>query len=95
VHAYDPEGMEAARELLGAVTYGKDPYEIAAGADAIVIVTEWDEFRALDFKRLKSIMAKPVIIDLRNIYNAVEIVRKEFEYVGVGKKSSKINIPAT
>jgi len=95
VHAYDPEGMDAARELLGAVTYGKDPYEIAAGADAIVIVTEWDEFRALDFKRLKSIMAKPVIIDLRNIYNAVEIVRKEFEYVGVGKKSSKINIPAT
>jgi UDPglucose 6-dehydrogenase len=87
VHAYDPEGMDAAREMLGAVTYGKDPYEIAEGADAIVIVTEWDEFRALDFRRLKSIMAKPVIVDLRNIYNSMEIVRKEFSYFGVGKKS--------
>lgn len=86
VHAYDPEGMAAARELLGSVTYGKDPYEIAHGADAIVIVTEWDEFRALDFKRLKAIMAKPVIVDLRNIYNSVEIVRQEFAYFGVGKR---------
>jgi UDPglucose 6-dehydrogenase len=91
VHAYDPEGMQAARDLLGAVTYGRDPYEIAQGADAIVIVTEWDEFRALDFKRLKSIMAKPVIVDLRNIYNSVEIVRQEFSYFSVGKRRGAIN----
>jgi UDPglucose 6-dehydrogenase len=91
VHAYDPEGMEAAREMLGAVTYGKDPYEIASGADAIVIVTEWDEFRALDFKRLKSIMANPVIVDLRNIYNSLEIVKQEFSYFGVGKRRNVVN----
>jgi UDPglucose 6-dehydrogenase len=91
VHAYDPEGMEAAREMLGAVTYGKDAYEIANGADAIVIVTEWDEFRALDFKRLKAIMTKPVIVDLRNIYNSVEIVRQEFAYFGIGKRRPALN----
>jgi UDPglucose 6-dehydrogenase len=94
VHAYDPEGMEAARDMLGAVTYGKDPYEIANGADAVVIVTEWDEFRALDFKRLKAIMNKAVVVDLRNIYNSVEIVRKEFAYFGVGKKRKSAPVGA-
>ncbi|NLS06473.1 UDP-glucose/GDP-mannose dehydrogenase family protein [Rhizobium sp. P32RR-XVIII] len=89
VHAYDPEGMEAAKEMLGPVTYGKDPYEIAEGADAIVIVTEWDEFRALDFKRLKTTMKNPVIVDLRNIYPVGEITRHGFSYFAVGKKTEK------
>jgi UDPglucose 6-dehydrogenase len=89
VHAYDPEGMEAARDMLGPVTYGKDPYEIADGADAIVIVTEWDEFRALDFKRLKATMKNPVIVDLRNVYPANEVTRHGFSYFAVGKKPEK------
>jgi UDPglucose 6-dehydrogenase len=86
VHAYDPEGMDAAKDMLGAVTFGKDPYEISADADAIVIVTEWDEFRALDFKRLKSIMKTPTIVDLRNIYSNAEAARQEFDYYPIGKK---------
>ncbi|PZM15559.1 UDP-glucose dehydrogenase family protein [Rhizobium tubonense] len=86
VHAYDPEGMEAAREMLGAVVYGGDPYEIAENADAVVIVTEWDEFRALDFKRLKLSMNEPVVVDLRNIYPASEVSKHGFSYFSVGKK---------
>jgi UDPglucose 6-dehydrogenase len=86
VHAYDPEGMEAARAMLGAVTYGKDPYEIADGADAVVLVTEWDEFRALDFRRLKATMANALVVDLRNVYSEGEIVRNGFAYVGIGKR---------
>ncbi|MGO4355702.1 UDP-glucose/GDP-mannose dehydrogenase family protein [Rhizobium sp. RAF36] len=89
VHAYDPEGMEDAKGMLGPVTYGKDPYEIAEGADAIVIVTEWDEFRALDFKRLKTTVKTPTIVDLRNIYPAAEVSRHGFSYFAVGKKSEK------
>lgn len=89
VHTYDPEGMNAAKDMLGPVTYGKDPYEIAANADAIVIVTEWDAFRALDLKRLKAVMKKPVIVDLRNIYPASEVTKHGFSYFAIGKKPEK------
>ncbi|KQV83787.1 UDP-glucose/GDP-mannose dehydrogenase family protein [Rhizobium sp. Root1220] len=89
VHAYDPEGMEMAKEVLGHIAYGKDPYEIAEGADAIVIVTEWDEFRALDFKRLKSTVKNPTIVDLRNIYPVAEVTKHGFNYFAVGKKVEK------
>ncbi|WP_137135042.1 UDP-glucose/GDP-mannose dehydrogenase family protein [Rhizobium sp. FKY42] len=85
VNAYDPEGMEAARELLPNVTLGDSPYDIAAGADALVLVTEWDEFRALDLRRLKPIMKAPVLVDLRNVYPADEVHRYGFEYHGVGR----------
>ncbi|MBB3310286.1 UDPglucose 6-dehydrogenase [Rhizobium sp. BK196] len=89
VHAYDPEGMEAAKDMLGPVTYGNDPYEIAADADAIVIVTEWDEFRALDLKRLKTVMKSPIIVDLRNIYPVSEVTKHGFGYFAIGKKPEK------
>ncbi|MBW9055961.1 UDP-glucose dehydrogenase family protein [Rhizobium mesosinicum] len=89
VHAYDPEGMEAAKDMLGPVTYGNDPYEIAADADAIVIVTEWDEFRALDLKRLKTVMKNPIIVDLRNIYPVSEVTKHGFGYFAIGKKPEK------
>ena len=85
VHAYDPEGMEAAKAFLKDVTYGSSAYDIAEGADALVIVTEWDVFRALDFRRLKDIMRKPVVVDLRNIYTGDDLVRSGFSYVGVGR----------
>ncbi|KRB61921.1 UDP-glucose 6-dehydrogenase [Rhizobium sp. Root708] len=89
VHVYDPEGMDAAKDLLGPVTYGSDAYEIAEGADAVVLITEWDQFRALDFKRLKGLVRTPVLVDLRNIYPTAEVTRHGFSYFAVGKKSEK------
>ncbi|MDP9814008.1 nucleotide sugar dehydrogenase [Rhizobium tibeticum] len=89
VHAYDPEGMEMAKEVIGPTTYGNDPYEIAEGADAIVIVTEWDEFRALDLKRMKSLVKTPTIVDLRNIYPVAEVTKHGFSYFAIGKKNEK------
>jgi UDPglucose 6-dehydrogenase len=85
VHAYDPEGMEAAKALLNDVNYGANAYDIAEDADALVIVTEWDVFRALDFRRLKDIMRNPVVVDLHNIYNGSELVQNGFSYVGIGR----------
>jgi UDPglucose 6-dehydrogenase len=85
VRAYDPAGEEAARPLLDNVVLSDDPYQAAEGADALVIVTEWDAFRALDLPRLKSIMAQPVLVDLRNIYRPEEAVRHGFRYAGVGR----------
>src|SRR5499433_2559747 len=85
VRAYDPAGMEQARALLGDVTYCDDAYACAEGADALVIVTEWEQFRALDLARLKQVMARPVVVDLRNIYRPDELARHGFSYVGVGR----------
>jgi UDPglucose 6-dehydrogenase len=85
VRAYDPAGMENARALLGEVTYCEDAYACAEGADALVIVTEWEQFRALDLPRLKQTMARPAIVDLRNIYRRDEMARHGFTYVGVGQ----------
>jgi UDPglucose 6-dehydrogenase len=89
VHVFDPEGMTAARDVLGPVTYGENPYEIANDADALVIVTEWDEFRALDFRRLKAEMHDPVVVDLRNIYNATEMANRGFRYFCIGKPAAE------
>ncbi len=89
VHVFDPEGMDAAKAVLGPVTYGKNPYEIAAGAEAIVVVTEWDEFRALDFRRLKQEMKAPVIVDLRNIYKPEEMEKYGFSHFPIGKRTAK------
>ncbi|MBO9099392.1 UDP-glucose/GDP-mannose dehydrogenase family protein, partial [Rhizobium sp. L58/93] len=68
VVGYDPEGMDNARGLIEGMTFAADAYTAAEGADALVIVTEWNQFRALDFARLKRVMAAPVLVDLRNIY---------------------------
>jgi UDPglucose 6-dehydrogenase len=85
VCAYDPEGMSNAREMLDGIDYAEDPYACAKGADALVIVTEWDAFRALDLERIKRAMAALVLIDLRNIYDPKEISRHGFNYVSVGR----------
>ncbi|OQW78244.1 MAG: UDP-glucose 6-dehydrogenase [Proteobacteria bacterium ST_bin14] len=85
IRAYDPEGMEAAQAMMPQVTYCRDAYEAAAGADAIAIVTEWDIFRALDLKRLAAAMAAPVMVDLRNIYPLEEAARAGFVYSSVGR----------
>ncbi|WP_375391625.1 UDP-glucose dehydrogenase family protein [uncultured Sphingomonas sp.] len=85
VRAYDPEGMEAARALLPDLTYCRDAYEAADGADAVVIVTEWDAFRALDLDRLKGAMQAPVLVDLRNIYRREAVEAAGFRYTAVGR----------
>ncbi len=82
--AYDPEGMEQARPLLQGVAYAEDAYACAEGADALVIVTEWNAFRALDLARLKALMAAPVLVDLRNVYAPAEVERHGFDYSGIG-----------
>jgi UDPglucose 6-dehydrogenase len=85
IRAYDPEGMEAAAGLMQDVAFCTDAYDAAQGADAVVIVTEWDAFRALDLKRLGVAMAGKVLVDLRNIYSAAEAERAGFAYTGVGR----------
>jgi UDPglucose 6-dehydrogenase len=85
VRVFDPQGTEAARALLHDVEYASDPYACARGADALAIITEWDAFRALDFARLRSDMASPVLVDLRNIYEPEEIERQGFAYLSVGR----------
>ncbi len=85
VRAYDPTGMEQAKPLLPNVAFCKDAYDCAEGAAALVIVTEWEQFRALDFARLKKTMARPVLVDLRNIYRPEEVARHGFAYEGVGR----------
>jgi UDPglucose 6-dehydrogenase len=85
VCAYDPEGMDAARDLLGDISFCEGPYKAAAGADALVVLTEWDQFRALDFGRIKNLMATPIIVDLRNIYNPTELRSDGFKYASIGR----------
>ncbi len=85
VRAYDPAGMEQAKSVIANVTFCSDAYSCAEGASVLVIVTEWEQFRALDFDRLKTVMAQPIVVDLRNVYRAEEIVRQGFVYESVGR----------
>jgi UDPglucose 6-dehydrogenase len=85
ISAYDPESMEQARPIMGNVAFCNDPYHCVAGAQALVIVTEWDAFRALDMKRVKAALAEPVVVDLRNIYRPEEMRRLGFTYASVGR----------
>jgi len=88
VRAFDPAGMAEAKAVLPDITYCDSPYACADGADAIVIVTEWEQFRALDLNEMKQRMACPVLIDLRNIYTNEEVDQHGFVYVGVGRPTS-------
>ena len=85
VRGYDPAGMEQAKPLLPEVHYCHNAYSAAEGADAVVIATEWEQFRALDLARLNSAMTQPVIVDLRNIYRAEEMRRAAFRYIPIGR----------
>jgi UDPglucose 6-dehydrogenase len=85
VRVFDPIGMEQAKSVLKDVSYCPDPYVCAQKADALVIVTEWEQFRALDFRKLGEIMAQKVVVDLRNVYSADEVARYGFSYTGVGR----------
>jgi UDPglucose 6-dehydrogenase len=89
LRAYDPVAADAAaaalEDLGGAVTFTGDAYEATLGADAVVIMTEWNEFRGLDLHRLRSEMARPVIVDARNVLDPAQTRAIGFEYVGSGR----------
>ncbi|MGE3874322.1 MAG: UDP-glucose/GDP-mannose dehydrogenase family protein [Parvibaculaceae bacterium] len=90
VRLYDPAGMENARGVLADVELGQSPYQIAEGADVLVIVTEWEEFRALDFDLLRQVMKTPCLVDLRNVYRREDIARHGFRYFSVGRPDHDI-----
>jgi len=85
VRAFDPRGMDQARLLLPDLIFASDAYDCAKGAEALVIVTEWDAFRALDFAVLKATMSKPVLVDLRNIYPPDHLRGSGFSYISIGR----------
>ena len=85
VQAFDPEGMDEARQLLPGVEFRAGPYEAVEDADVLVILTEWDQFRALDLERVKGLMRRPVVVDLRNIYRPEEMRARGFDYASVGR----------
>ena len=87
IRAYDPEGMQPARELLNSVTYADNAYDCATGADVIVIVTEWEQFRALDLDAIKAAMKTAIMVDLRNVYPPEDVTRRGFTYTGIGRGS--------
>lgn len=86
VHAFDPKGMTEAREMLENVTFHEDAYGTMDNADALVIVTEWNQFRALDLSQVKDRMRTPLMVDLRNIYGRADLEDHGFTYVGVGRR---------
>ena len=85
VQAYDPKGTREAKKFLAGLTYCDGPYQVAHDADAIAILTEWDQFRAPDFERIKTTMRTPVVIDLQNTYNPAELRSKGFACASIGR----------
>jgi UDPglucose 6-dehydrogenase len=85
IRAFDPEGMDEARHMLNGITLCDDAYQAMEGADGLVLVTEWNAFRNLDLDRMKRLMAAPVVVDLRNIYDPEEMRRAGFAYHCIGR----------
>lgn len=85
VNVFDPEGMEHAKDVISDVSYRNGPYECAEGAEALVIATEWEQFRALDLDKLKAVMSGSTIVDLRNVYRPDEVARRGFSYFSIGR----------
>ena len=85
VRAYDPKAMPVLKARMNTIQYCSDPYALATGADALLVVTEWDEFRQLDLDRLKSLMRRPVVVDGRNIFDPKAMRDRGFVYRGVGR----------
>jgi UDPglucose 6-dehydrogenase len=88
VRAFDPQGMNEAKQLLNGVAWCDDAYSAMEGAHCLAIVTEWNEFRALDFARARALMAEPVLVDLRNIYHPDEMHKAGFRYHSVGRPAA-------
>jgi UDPglucose 6-dehydrogenase len=85
IRAFDPEGMHEARKHFTGLTFADGPYACAAGADGVLILTEWDQFRALDLQRVKASLTAPIIVDLRNIYDPDEMRDEGFSYTSIGR----------
>jgi UDPglucose 6-dehydrogenase len=85
VRAYDPVAITEAKKVLPDIAYAEDEYGAVAGADALVFITEWNQFRALDMERIRGLMRSPKIADLRNIYEPEAMRNLGFDYVGVGR----------
>ena len=85
IHAFDPEGMDEARKVMPELTYFSDAYAAMDGADALVLITEWNEFRALDLGRVRSLLRRPLVIDLRNIYKPEEMIEAGLVYHSIGR----------
>ncbi len=90
IRAFDPEGLAEAKKLMPDLTYCGNSYETMAGADALVLITEWNEFRALDLDRVKALLKTPTVIDLRNIYKPAEMAAAGFFYFSVGRASPEL-----
>ncbi|HEY4586189.1 MAG TPA: UDP binding domain-containing protein, partial [Brevundimonas sp.] len=85
VQAFDPEGMEEAAKLLDGVIFKNGPYDAVEGADVVVILTEWNQFRALDLDRIKLLLKQPVMVDLRNVYRPDDMKARGFRYSSIGR----------
>jgi UDPglucose 6-dehydrogenase len=85
VRAFDPEGMEEAKKLMPDLVYCRDAYDCMTGADAVAIITEWNEFRGLDLARMKQLLRQPNVVDLRNVYNPAEMAEAGFHYSSIGR----------
>jgi UDPglucose 6-dehydrogenase len=90
VRAYDPVSMKVTQSIFPDITYCKDPYDAVKGANALVIVTEWNQFRNLELDRLKKLLREPYFFDLRNIYDPQKLKHKGFNYSCVGRSSKML-----
>jgi UDPglucose 6-dehydrogenase len=89
VQAFDPEGMHEAAKLLDGVAFRDGPYDAVEGADVVVILTEWDQFRALDLDRIKLLLKQPIMVDLRNVYRPDDMKARGFRYTSIGRPERK------
>jgi len=86
IRVYDPVAIPKAKKLLKNVKYTQDVYEVAKGADVLCLVTEWNEFKNLNFRKIKKLMRKPIIVDGRNIYEPKKLKKLGFDYLGIGRR---------
>jgi UDPglucose 6-dehydrogenase len=91
VRAYDPEGMDSARRELPDVVWSEDAYAAMDGADAMVVLTEWNAFRALDLERMRQLLRRPIVIDMRNVYQPGEMIAAGFSYSSIGRPVPNLN----
>jgi UDPglucose 6-dehydrogenase len=89
IRAYDPQAMEATARMVSHITLCKNPYEVADGADALILATEWNEFKHLDFNRIHASMNQPIILDGRNLWDPEQMRQIGFQYLGCGIGNTK------
>lgn len=89
IKVYDPQAMDKAQELIGKVKFCKDPYAACRNSDALLLLTEWDEFKEIDFNRIKKLLSRPLIIDGRNLYDPGKMSKMGFKYIGIGRGAGR------